>query len=172
MIFQELIKSSFDAYSNFERAEMEPSTITVYPLTEYNLEGVKLLFDNCKKAGAQNNNSRIATVDPVLWLGEFLDKNFDKISYVSTKLEFTILKIEKDKIINKRFHIRSKEFYSDNELNNFFNDNKFKTLVVFSIIKQVDLNNLQITYKLRYSDITENSEIRDKKIKELFKPDN
>ena len=33
--------------------------------------------------GTGNDNIRIATVDPTLWLGTFLDKHWEKIPFIS-----------------------------------------------------------------------------------------
>ena len=171
MKFKNLIKNSFDTFPNFDKDQIDISSITVYPFSEYNLEGVKIFFDSCKKAGALNNNVKIATVDPTIWLGDFLDKHFDKISYVTNKHVFNVLKIERGEIVNKRYNIKTIDFNNDEELDDFFNKSKFRTLVLFSIVKSVDLKTLKYSYKLRYSDITEGYEIRDKKINELFRPE-
>lgn len=169
MKFNNLIKNEFESYS-FGKEQMDPQFITVYPLSEYNLEGVKILYDNCKKMSNLNNNVKIATVDPKIWLGQLLDKHFDKISYVSSKMEFNILKIDSksDTILNKSYNIKTSEFSSEEELDEFFNNSHFKTLVVFSIIKNVDLVTLKAYYKLRFTDITETFEVRDKKIKNIL----
>ena len=83
---------------------------------------------------------------------------------------FGFIKYERGEIVNKRYNIKTIDFNNDEELDDFFNKSKFKTLVAFSIVKSVDLKTLKYSYKLRYSDITEGYEIRDKKITQLFKP--
>ena len=170
MIFKDLIKNNFDIYYSYNKQDIDPSNITVYPISEYNLEGLKILYDNSRKAGENTNaNCKIATVDPLLWFGDFLDKHFDKLNFVSSKSEFSILKIEKNVITNKKYFILIKEFESEEEFNKFFYEAKYKNLVLFSIVKLVDLLKLKVSYKIRYTDITEKHEIRDKKINEIIK---
>ena len=61
------------------------------------------------------------------------------------------------------------EFKSDDELDNFFNEKKFRKLVMFSITKSVDLETMNSRYTVRLADITEKYEERDMKIEEILK---
>lgn len=167
MIFKNLIKRNFDGYS-FNATENGPNSISLYPISEFNLEGVKILFNNCKNVGTDNSNVRIATVDPALWLGDFLDKYWKKISYVSSAIKFTVYQIEGNSIVNKEFSIITKEFKSEEELDDIFKDGQYKSLVLFSVMKIVNLIDLTYLYRVRYSDITQKYEIRDKKINDLI----
>ena len=54
-------------------------------------------------------------------------------------------------------------------VNDFFEKGRWKTFVLFSIIKYVDLVNLSTSYRVRYADITEKYEERDNKIEEILK---
>lgn len=165
MIFEELIKTQFYATN----ISLDPSSISVYPVSQFNLEGIKILIDTCKRMGSENNNVTIATIDPYIWIGGVLDKHWDKISFVTSKPIFDILKIEYDKIISKRYNVITIDIENDDNLDEFFNNSKFKTLVLFSIIKIVDLISLKSNYIVRYSDITEKYEVRNKKIDDILK---
>jgi hypothetical protein len=151
-----------------QQTNIEPRSIQVYPIGENNLEGIKILIDNCYRMGDGNNNVRMATVDPSLWLGHFLDKHWNKISYVTSMAAFNIMKVEDNQIITKNYNCLTKEFESDDEINKFFEKGRWKTFVMFSIIKSVDLVTLSSTYRVRYADITEKYEERDNKIKEIL----
>jgi hypothetical protein len=79
MIFKDFLQNI-----RTQQINIEPKSIQVYPIGENNLEGIKVLIDNCYRMGSDNNNVRMATIDPSLWLGQFLDKHWSKISYVTS----------------------------------------------------------------------------------------
>lgn len=163
MIFKDFLQNIRTQQTN-----IEPKSIQVYPIGENNLEGVKVLIDNCYRMGSENNNVRMATVDPSIWLGQFLDKHWSKISYVTSMIAFNIMKVEGNQIVTKNYNCLTKEFVTDDEINDFFEKGRWKTFVMFSIIKSVDLVTLSSTYKIKYADITEKYEERDNKIKEIL----
>lgn len=148
---------------------IDSKSISVYPIGENNLEGLKVLIENCFRMGSENSNVRMATVDPTLWLGDFLDKHWNKISYVSNLPSFQIIKVEGNKIVSRQYNTVTNEFESDIEMDEFFNKNRWKKFVLFSIMKYVDLTNLKTSYRLRCADITEKYEERDNKLEEILK---
>jgi hypothetical protein len=163
MIFKDFLQNI-----RTQQINIEPKSIQVYPIGENNLEGIKVLIDNCYRMGNDNVNVRMATVDPSLWLGQFLDKHWSKISYVTSMAAFNIMKVEGNQVITKNYNCLTKEFESDNEINEFFEKERWKTFVMFSIIKSVDLVTLSSTYRIKYADITEKYEERDNKLKEIL----
>jgi hypothetical protein len=163
MIFKELLQNT-----RTQQINIEPKSIQVYPIGENNLEGIKILIDNCFRMGNDNSNVRVATVDPSLWLGQFLDKHWNRISYVTSVPTFNIMKVEDNQLISKNYNCVMKEFESDELINEFFEKGIWKTFVIFSIIKHVELVTLSSTYRVRYADITEKYEERDNKIKEIL----
>jgi len=163
MIFKNFLKNIRTQQTN-----IEPRSIQVYPIGENNLEGIKILIDNCYGMGGDNSNVGVATVDPSIWLGQFLDKHWSKISYVTSMPTFNIMKVEGNQIVTKNYNCLTKEFESDVEINDFFEKGRWKTFVIFSIIKSVDLVTLSSTYRVRYAEITEKYEERDNKIKEIL----
>ena len=165
MIFKDFIKNINGAA---QLTNTDPKSISVYPIGENNLEGIKILIDNCFRMGNDNNNVRMATVDPSLWLGQFLDKHWTKISYVTSMPSFHIMKVVDNTIVSKQYNTETKEFESEDLINNFFEKGRWKTFVLFSIIKHVDLTNLSISYRVRYTDITEKYEERDNKLEEIL----
>ena len=97
MIFKQFISS----INGPTQLSTDPKNISVYPIGENNLEGIKILIDNCFRMGSDNSNVRMATVDPSLWLGQFLDKHWSKISYVTSMPTFNIMKVEGNQIVTK-----------------------------------------------------------------------
>lgn len=163
MIFKEFILNI-----NQIAGAVDSKSISVYPVGENNLEGLKILIENCFRMGSGNSNVRMATVDPTLWLGDFLDKHWNKISYVSNLPSFQIIKVEGNKIVSRQYNTATHEFESDIEMDEFFNKNRWKKFVLFSIMKYVDLTNLKTSYRLRCADITEKYEERDNKLEEIL----
>ena len=163
MIFKDFLQNI-----RTQQINIEPKSIQVYPIGENNLEGIKVLIDNCYRMGNDNSNIRMATVDPSIWLGQFLDKHWSKISYVTSMIAFNIIKVEGNQIVTKNYNCLTKEFVTDDEINDFFEKGRWKTFVMFSIIKSVDLVTLSSTYRIKYADITEKYEERDNKIKEIL----
>jgi hypothetical protein len=163
MIFQKYLESII-------RTSKSDTSVSIYPISDYNLEGLKILIDNCIRMGSENNsNVEIATVSPALWLGQILDKHWNKISYVTSLPTFEVLKFDQDQgIIKKTYRCDTATFDNEGDIDDFFNKNKFKKLVIFSITKQVRLDTLQSQYNIRYSDITEKYEERDIKINSIL----
>jgi hypothetical protein len=164
MIFKDFLQNI-----RSQQVNIEPKSIQVYPIGENNIEGIKVLIDNCFRMGNDNINVRMATVDPSLWLGQFLDKHWTRISYVTSMPSFHIMKVVDNKIVSKQYNAETKEFESEDLVNDFFEKRRWKTFVLFSIIKYVDLVNLSTSYRLRYADITEKYEERDNKLEEILK---
>ena len=167
-MFEKLLKHNIWSSSD-PQTNLDPKNISVYPFSEYNMEGLKLLLDNCKRMGHENTNVRVATVDPTLWLGGFLDRHWQKISFISTLVSFNIFKLEGNNLVTKAYRASNFEFNIDDELDNFFNEKKFRKLVMFSITKSVDLETMNSRYTVRLADITEKYEERDMKIEEILK---
>lgn len=167
MIFKEFIKN---INSPFQLNNADPKNISVYPISIDNLEGIKILIDNCMRMGSENNNNvTIATLSPTIWLGEFLDKYWQNISYVTTQPKFDMFKIEDNKIISKSYSVLTSEFSSDDEVNRFFMEGRWKKFVLFSIIKYANLEDLSTSYRIRFADITEKYEERENKLQEILK---
>ncbi len=167
MIFKEFIKN---INSPFQLNNADPKNISVYPISIDNLEGIKILIDNCMRMGSENNNNvTIATLSPTIWLGEFLDKYWQNISYVTTQPKFDMFKIEDNKIISKSYSVLTSEFSSDDEVNRFFIEGRWKKFVLFSIIKYANLEDLSTSYRIRFADITEKYEERENKLQEILK---
>ena len=167
MSFEDFIKNS----ANPGVPTMTPrnSEISIYPISESNLEAIKILISNCMRMGVEsNNNVTIATHDPSLWLGGFLDKYWSKISYVVTLPNFSVLKMEGNSIINNTYKTDIVSLHTDDELDRFFNLNKWKKFALFSVVKFANLSTMKSFYQIRYSDITEKYEERDGKIDEIL----
>jgi len=166
MAFEKLLSDMYSLNNNNSYTQKD---ISLYPVGEYNLDGIIVLIENCKRMASDNTNVQWATVSPSLWLGSFLDKHWDKISYVCAVPIFNTFKIVGDEFISTKYKVSDTiDFNSEKDLDDFFENNKWRRLVLFYINKVVNLKTMDITYKLRYADITEKFEERDNKINNIL----
>lgn len=165
-MFKDFIENANNQFSTGNSIDIK--TVALYPISEYNLEGIKFLIDNCEIGNQENVNVSTATVHTSLWLGDFLDRHYDKISYVCKLPAFDVLRVDCGKIIAKRYNVKPVEFKSEEELNKFFEDGKWKTFVIYTIVKLVDLSTMDVRYNVRYADISEEYEVRDNKISSIL----
>ena len=143
--------------------------LSIYPISEYNLEAIKFLVDNCEVCNnTPNINVNLASFHTSIWLGGFLDKYWDKISYVTKLPIFDIMKIEGNKVITKTYKTRTDTFDNDQELDKFFQEGKWKKFVIYTVSKFADLSKMISFYVVRYADITEKYEVRDNKINSIL----
>lgn len=139
---------------------------SLIPIDNYCLDGLIRLVENsrtfCSSIGVS------ATFDLSLWMNDFLIKHIDKISYVTTTPSFSIQSLEDGKLTEKVVPVKSKTFNSDEELDDFFESQIGKKLVVYTIGKFIDLSNMAISYELRYADITLKDEEREIKLNKIL----
>jgi hypothetical protein len=159
----------FDVFVNEIKAVSPKRELSVFPISEYNLEAIKYLVENCEMGNnGPNINVRLATFNTSLWLGDFLDKYWDKISYVSKLPAFNIIKVEDGSIVVKTYETKSDTFDNEEELDKFFEDGKWKKFVIYKVSKFADISKMTSFYTIRYADITEKYEVRDKKIEHIL----
>jgi len=157
-MFNDLVKSITK-----NKVKSDASNVVLYPISEYNLEGIKILIGNCLYWGTMNNNNvSIASIDPSIWLGDFLDNHWSKISWVSTSQSFSITKFNSSNtgILEKTYKSASITLNSEEEINEFFSQ-KWKKLVLYSLNKYANLSKMTTFYIIVYADITEKYEERD-----------
>jgi len=162
-------------FSNFvsEIKTLNPKReLSVYPISEYNLEAIKYLVDNCEMCNdSANTNVHLATFNTSLWLGDFLDKYWDKMSYVCKMPIFNLMKLEGNKIVTRTYETRSDTFQTEDDLDKFFEEGKWKKFAIYTISKFADLSKMSSFYVVRYADITEKYEVRDNKLNSILGDD-
>lgn len=143
--------------------------IIVSPVSIDNIEPIKILINNCIQSGQSWSNSEIVGVSPTIWLPDFLSNNIQNIKYVTKLPTFNIYKLENNDIIVKNYSVESYEFNNDKDLDDFFIQKNWSSLVIYSIVRVADLKTMTYKYNLRCADITEEYEVRDKIINEILK---
>lgn len=131
---------------------------------------LKTLYENCLRMGSTTNtNVTHATIHPILWFSEFFEKYSDCIKMVSKNASFEIILIVDNKIITQSHSSEFFQFDSDEELDNYFNQfRNYKNLVLFSIIKLLDLQTLKSVWHVRSKDLTSKEEMRNLKIDDII----
>ena len=135
------------------------------PVNNHSLDAVIQLIDNCRNLGI---GIQYATFDISLWLNDFLVNNYSKIKYITASPRFTLEYIENKQPHSKIIDCEPIQFDSDDELQKFFDSKDGKTLVIFTIGKYVDLKTLQVSYRMRYADITDKDVEREMKINKIL----
>ena len=138
---------------------------SLVPIDNYCLEGLVGFVENSRLLGGTGISAKF---DLSLWMNDFLIKHVDKISYATMTPSFSIQSLEDGKLTEKVVAVKSITFNSDKELDEFFDNQIGKKLVVYTIGKFIDLRNLVISYELRYADITLKSEQREIKLNKIL----
>lgn len=138
---------------------------SLLPIDNYCLDGLVTFVENSRLLGGTGISAKF---DLSLWMNDFLTKHIDKISYATITPSFSIQSLEDSKLTEKVVAVKSITFNSDEELDEFFENQIGKKLVVYTIGKFIDLRNLVISYELRYADITLKSEQREIKLNKIL----
>ena len=157
-----MFKSLIDNYDN-----SIPKSCIFTMDNKYNLDGILYFIGNCREVLTENIN--YAKFDISLWLDDFLIKYYNNIKYITSVPQFDIDSIINDIYTTKIIKCKSIKFDSDEELDKFFIDNTNHILVLYTICKQINLKTLNISYNLRYADITTKEDLRDYKIDKIIK---
>jgi len=137
---------------------------------ELDLFWLKTLYENCLRMGTTNNtNVTHASVHPSLWFGEFYNKYSDCIKMVAKNSSFELIKIVDNRIITQNYTCQFLQLDSDEKLDDFFEQHRnYKHLVLFSVIKLLDLQTLKSVWHVRAKDITSKEDMRNLKIEEII----
>ena len=138
---------------------------SLMPIDNYCLEGLVTFVENSRLLGGTGISAKF---DLSLWMNDFLIKHIDKISYATITPSFSTQSLEDGKLTEKVVAVKSITFNSDEELDEFFENQIGKKIVVYTIGKFIDLRNMKIYYELRYADITLKSEQREIKLNEIL----
>lgn len=144
-------------------------SINVFPISTNNIKAIKILINNCIKNGVSYSNAEIVSVSPSIWLSDFLENNLKHINYVTDtpRFDWSRLDINND-ILTKTYNVGTIEFSNEQDMNDYFSTKSWNNLVIYSIVRLADLRNMTYKYTIRLADVTEEYEIRDKKLNEIL----
>jgi hypothetical protein len=138
---------------------------SLVPIDNYCLDGLVGFVENSRLLGGTGITAKF---DLSLWMNDFLIKHLDKISYVTKTPSFSIQSLDDGRLTERVVEVKSITFNSDLELDEFFENQIGKKLVVYTIGKFINLSNMAISYELRYADITLKSEQREIKLNKIL----
>jgi hypothetical protein len=138
---------------------------SLVPIDNYCLEGLVSFIENSRLLGGTGITVKF---DLSLWMNDFLIKHVDKISYATITPSFSIQSLEDGKLTEKVVGVKSITFNSDQELDDFFENQIGRKIVVYTIGKFIDLSNMKISYDLRYADITLKDDEREIKLNKIL----
>lgn len=143
---------------------LEPSVVKVDDLESSSLS---ILYSNCIRMGnLDNSNVGIASASPDIFLNEMISLILENVSYIARGPMFTITSIIDGKVLlSTSYSCETEEFDTLGSLKDFISTKgKFSTLVLYSIVKYIELDKLTFKFILRYKEIANIKAIRDKKI--------
>ena len=130
----------------------------------------QLYETSSRMCNESNNNVEIATVSPSVWFDDLVDVVMENVGYVAKSTQFQFLFYKNPDILSICYSCDVERFNSLNDLKDFIKKKgQFSTLVLFSIVKYVDLHNLNVYWSMRYKEILDTQQIREKKIEYLTK---
>jgi len=138
---------------------------SLVPIDNYCLDGLVGFVENSRLLGGTGISAKF---DLSLWMNDFLIKHLDKISYVTKTPSFSIQSLDDGRLTERVVEVKSITFNSDLELDEFFENQIGKKLVVYTIGKFIDLRYMKISYELRYADITLKEEEREIKLNKIL----
>lgn len=164
-----MYKDLIDSINNTSPSNSFNKDSFVYPISEFNLEAIKILIHNCFHSDlVENHNLEWVTINPIIWLPDLLDKNISYIKMISCSPIISILKEENGQLIYKNYKCEIDKNLTETEINDFFQKNKWNQLVIYNITKIADLRTMKSWYNIRYADVTEKYEQIENKINELL----
>ena len=151
--------------------ELKNCHSSVIKIDELDSSALFLLYENSvRMCNESNNNVSIATVSPSSWFDDITNTIINNVSYVCKSANFHIFTFIGPEIMTSTYLCDLETFNSFEDMDKFIKDkSQFSTLVMFAIIKYVDLDNLTASWVVRYKQIVDQKQIRDNKIEYLIK---
>jgi hypothetical protein len=88
---------------------------------------------------------------------------------VSKNATFELIKIVNDKIVTQNYTCQFLQIDSDEKLDDYFNQfRNYRSLVLFSVIKLLDLQSLKSVWHVRSKDVSSKEEVRNLKIDDII----
>lgn len=143
----------------------------VFKVDKIESGALAILYDNSIRMGNESNyNVEVATVNPDKYFDDICDDILNYVSYIAKSPSFQMTSYEGGKLISRQFSCDNITFDTLNDFKNFLKEKgNFNTLVLFSIVKFVNLTNLEVKFGVRYKEVSDPQKVRDDKIDYLTK---
>lgn len=144
---------------------------TVVKVERLNVTALSLLYENSLRMGDtsntlnSNSNVETATQHPSKYMDMLVECILDNVSYITKSPVFYLVEFRNGDLIQSTHHCENNTFEDLDSLKLFLKENgQFSILVLFSIIKYVDLDKLKPFWHIKYKSIEDLEKKRDKKI--------
>ena len=145
--------------------DWKSSDVMVYKLDKLESSALAVLYENSKRmCNESNNNVEVATVSPKSYFDEIADDILDNVSYVTRLPAFHMLSYKYPEVVSVAYTCEYERFESIEDLKKFFEKGKFATIILYSIVKYVDLILLKSYFIIRYKEVIDPQRVRDSKI--------
>lgn len=146
----------------------EPSVIHLDNLDSI---GLSTLYTNCCRMGNIDNiNVSLATVNPDIYIGELVDVILENVSYISKFPSFQLTSYINGEFVSCTYTCETLEFENIDDIKKTISEmGKFSILVLYSIVKLVNLETMKSSFTIKIAEIKDIKQIRNKKIDYLTK---
>jgi len=116
-----------------------------------------------------NNNVEIATMNPNLYIYDIIEYIIDYVDYITKSPAFSLTTYENSEFRQMNYNCEfSRQLDTIEDVKDFLKEKgEFNLLILFSIVKYVDLVNLKPYFKISYKSIEDKIISRDKKLNYL-----
>lgn len=144
---------------------------SVIRVDRLNVVALSLLYENSLRMGTDNggnvfnSNVETATQHPSKYMDSLVECIIDNVSFITKSPIFNLTEFKNGQLIQNTHHCEYATFNDIDSLKLFIKENgEFSILVLFSIIKYVDLDKLKAFWHIKYKMIEDLERKRDKKI--------
>lgn len=144
-------------------------TPTVVKVDYLESSALSVLHTNSLRMGnLDNSNVGLATLSPDVYFDDIANTVLESVDYISTLPSFGITSYVNGKLISTNYSTDSIPFSDIEGLKRFLTERgKVSVLVLYSIVKFVNLNDLTSHFFVRFKEIDDIQTVRNKKIEFL-----
>lgn len=148
---------------------------SILHINRHDISSLSLFITNSERMGdstytpTSNNNVEIATMNPNLYIYDIIEYIIDYVDYITKSPAFSLTTYENSEFRQMNYNCEfSRQLDTIEDVKDFLKEKgEFNLLILFSIVKYVDLVNLKPYFKISYKSIEDKIISRDKKLNYL-----
>lgn len=148
---------------------------SILHINRQDISSLSLFISNSERMGdstytpTSNINVEIATMNPILYIHDIIEDIIDYVDYITKSPSFSLTSYENGEFKQMNYYCEySNQLNTIEDVKDFLKEKgEFNLLILFSIVKYVDLINLKPYFKISYKSIEDKIISRDKKLNYL-----
>lgn len=148
---------------------------SILHINRHDISSLSLFIMNSERMGdstytlTSNSNVEIATMNPNLYIYDIIEYIIDYVDYITKSTAFSLTTYENSEFRQMNYNCEfSRQLDTIEDVKDFLKEKgEFNLLILFSIVKYVDLVNLKPYFKITYKSIEDKIISRDKKLNYL-----